>query len=197
MEHGAGESRAEEEQRLSSSASFPAGKEAVDISTQTGRTDTERWTRSQFVAAGEDQTQDEWWHLGLPQQTVTGESPIIYFVVVSGHSYFILVWGGVKEAVRSRRRQQKMSQSQRETSLRKGWGTWRVITELPQSGDPHRHPRNRAELVTGPQRVNRAPRTHPWPWWQGRGKAHHKASKKCKTQTTATMLVMTGALDNV
>lgn len=42
MEHGAGESRAEEEQRLSSSASFPAGKEAVDISTQTGRTDTER-----------------------------------------------------------------------------------------------------------------------------------------------------------
>lgn len=40
MEHGAGESRAKEEQRLASSASFPASEEAVDISKQAGRTDT-------------------------------------------------------------------------------------------------------------------------------------------------------------
>lgn len=79
---------------------------------------------------------------GLPRQTVTGESPIIYFVAVSGFSYLILVLGDVKEAVTSWRQQQQTSYSQRETGLRKGWETWRVITELSsKGGDLHRHRR--------------------------------------------------------
>lgn len=70
---------------------------------------------------------------GLPEQTVIGDSPIMFFMV-SGFSYFILISGReeLKAAVENKINPKRNGSEE-------GLGNLAVITDLPsQSEDQHR-----------------------------------------------------------